>query len=96
MRPYYLLVIQRRFLNEAKKCFPEAITCIVENTTDIPLRFRRIYDLEDFLETGGGVSDIIENVENHYLIYPIFSGWKDNRVLTSTENKPIVMADEIY
>lgn len=97
MRDYYLLIITRKIANPVYdnqlEDFPETITCVLPDTDGYPLKFRRIFDLEAYITSGEGVSDLIEEIEEPFFIYPINSGNHLHRelIITEDENRPMVI-----
>ncbi|GEM_PF-5030376 len=91
MRDYYLLIITRKIANPVtgfqKENFPESITCVLMDADGSPLKFRRIFDLEAYITSGDGISDVIEEIKEPFLIYPINSGNQLHRNLIIVENE---------
>lgn len=100
MREYCLLIINRKISNPVfgnqLEDFPEAITCVLIDTDGGPLKFRRIYDLEEYIQKGEGLCDIIENVTAPFQIYPVSSGNHMRRDLVFADNEPLILGNEVY
>lgn len=97
MRDYYLLIITRKIANPVsdfqKENFPESITCVLIDSYESPLKFRRIYDLEAYITSGEGISDVIEDITDPFLVYPINTGNQlfRNLVISQNDEMPYVV-----